>query len=156
MLSHNIFRCLCRSLNRTIRENSKAANITDANHVLGEVPAVGTAAETALVNKQLGVQFDVAGLPLPGATGLGGQLADLQTLPIRPRLTARIRHCDGLDCGAGLLQSARHAGRFESGRPQVRRSRRASVELDGQRLNRSPNSVAALPQSAVSPKNIAS
>jgi hypothetical protein len=81
MLSHNIFRCLCRSLNRTIRENSKAANITDANHVLGEVPAVGTAAETALVNKQLGVQFDVASLPLPGATGLGGNWPTCKPFP---------------------------------------------------------------------------
>jgi hypothetical protein len=48
-------------------------NITDANQVLNEVPA--TAAETALVNQQLDLQLQLDGLP--GATDLGGKLADL-------------------------------------------------------------------------------
>jgi hypothetical protein len=54
-------------------------NITDANHVLNEIPAIGTPAETALVNEQLDVQFQLDGLPLPGAPDVGGQLATLES-----------------------------------------------------------------------------
>jgi hypothetical protein len=51
-------------------------DFTDANQVLNEVPAIGTAAETAFTNEQLDIQYDLTGLPLSGATG---QLADLQS-----------------------------------------------------------------------------
>jgi hypothetical protein len=58
---------------------SAITDFNNANQVLNEVPAIGTADETALVNQQLDVQFDLTGLPLPGTTGVGGQLAELQT-----------------------------------------------------------------------------
>jgi hypothetical protein len=57
------------------------SKITEANQVLNDVPAIGTAAETALVNQQLDVQFQLGGLPLNGPDGadVGGQLASLQS-----------------------------------------------------------------------------
>jgi hypothetical protein len=55
------------------------ANLTDANQVLSQVPAIGTAAETAFANQQLDVQFDLTGVSIPGSTTVGGQLADLQS-----------------------------------------------------------------------------
>jgi hypothetical protein len=55
--------------------------LTEADRVLNEVPAIGTAEETALVNQQLDVQFQLDGLPLngPDAPDVGGQLATLET-----------------------------------------------------------------------------